>query len=1380
MSSLKKALTSFGHSRSASTSEKGSDTDKDSHHRVSTSLSRRNGSLRANRHESPIQSPGSPRASREHHRMSMSPMGFLRRKARGSSSDSHSTTEDLPLNRDGEPMSRNQQRKHEKQVEKEQLKRDAEQRQEEARKRKLEMEKRAEAEETPEQRAKYGVLPINSYAGEPKNDQRVDLRTLTPASIGQTIVFRARVHNLRKMSAHLMFVELRQQTETIQGILAENGGLSPHFLYWAEHLHVETVVRVKALVQEPKSKQGEIISVSIHNLEVHVLELHVEAQPTEPLPFTVHEAEVSNEETRKEGDARHRVSDRARQHNRIIDLRTTASQGIFRIQSGVCYAFRNNLSALGFIEIHTPKLQGAASESGASVFKVDYFGRPAFLAQSPQLGKQMAISGDMRRVFEIGPVFRAENSNTHRHLTEFTGLDLEMAIDEHYHEVLRVLDSTFKAIFKHIYDNYKSEIEVVKRQFPHEDLVWLDETPIIPFAQGIRMLNETGHLGEDGKPLPEDEDLGTRDEIALGRVIKEKLGTDYYVLDKFPASARPFYAMPDPSDPKLTNSFDIFLRGQEILSGGQRIHDAVMLEKKMESLKMNPKDMEEYMTGFEWGAPPHGGGGIGMERILMLLLKLGDIRHATMFPRDPRSLPYTPPVKQLRHPESSTLDPPWSGQDRAAANVDFQPLEHLIANYGDASNTSWLEPKFEIWRDEHTGAAIGFVPQDGFAITIGNPLCHTNQYIKTIGAYLRYIKKERRLKTLWLLGGPRVEEALANRFDWRTFSVAAEQRVDLENITAAQDPEIQRKIRHAEKEGVKVHDVMLGTDVPQDFKDKIDARVQDWLKGRKGKQVHLTDVHPWQDSAHRQYHYCVNKEGTIVSLVILAQLSPENGWQVKFSLEFPGAPNGAIEQNVMHALKAAAATGATTITFGGGASSKFTAGHNLKGARVKVLSRAYQAIATDLKLLNKSEFREKFGAKDDPIYICYPPHGLGPSGVRAIMSFFGDEDDAVRIEALQRTASMIVSMRQVPKTHSAAVDVRHSPHFMNMWTTQILKERKKNLQVSSEILFDWTRHLKPQSEASSVLSRSTMAPTTIEANGITINYLLQDPSVPTTAPPLVVLINGLADDLDTWGYQIPALLAAGYRVLSYDNRGVGKTSRPPGPYTAALLAADLHALLGALHSRGVLDLQPGFHLLGVSMGGMIAQAYALAYPNDSPAAAADHGKGMLSLSLCCTYAAPSTFCTRMFAFWADVARAMGVRAVMRDVMLWAFTVPFFRTREEELAEVETAMQGLDLGLEEYLAQLHVIQEFDTGARLEGLKAEEKVLGGLGEGQVMVLAGKTDILIPVVLSKELQEKIEGSRWVTTKGGHGCMWEFADEFNKTIIAFLDEQSHKTNGA
>ncbi|KAF2196286.1 aspartyl-tRNA synthetase [Delitschia confertaspora ATCC 74209] len=930
--------------------------------------------------------------------LSQSPIRAVKEKLHiGDDSSSDGQT---PLNRDGEPMSKNQLKKHEKQAAFEERRKEVLEKEKELERRRQEIEEQADRELTPEMKAKYGNIPPNSYAKDWKNQHRINIMNLSAKDVGKEVLFRARIHHLRKMSSKFVFFVFRQQIATIQGVLVEHGEISKYMLYWAEHLEAESVVLVRGIVQEPQSKEGQVTGATIHDVEISVHDIHVEASVVEPLPFNVYEAEVTQAEVdeeisregHKEGHSRVRISDRTRLSNRVIDLRSTTSQSIFRIQSGICNLFRSHLDSEGFIEIHTPKLQGGATESGASVFKVEYFGRGAFLAQSPQLAKQLCISADFGRVYEVGPVFRAENSNTYRHLTEYTGLDLEMAIDEHYHEVLRTLDRTFKAIFKGIYERFRPEIELVKRQFPHEDLVWLDQTPIIPFAEAVRMLNETGWRDEDGNPLDENEDLGTRDEVQLGRVIKEKLGTDYYVLDKFPVSARPFYAMPDPDNPKVTNSFDIFLRGQEILSGGQRIHDAPMLLSNLERLKIDPQTMEEYIQGFQWGAPPHGGGGIGLERILMLLLNLGNIRHASLFPRDPKSLPEKPIIKKLRHPESSTMHPPWEGTDRAAADLDFQPIEHLIANYGDATNTSWLEPRTEIWRDEGTGAAVGFVPIDGFAITVGNPLCHPSQYLKTMTGYLRYIKRERNLKPLWLLVGQEAEEVLASKFNWRTFSVVAEQRVDPAHNPALHDSDIQRKIRHAEKEGVKITDYPIGADIPAEVKQKVEARIQDWLNNRKGKQVHLTNIHPWQDQEHRQYHIAQTPDGTIVAFVAMAQLSPEYGWQVKYSLDFPGAPSGSIEYSVTHALKAVAAEGATTVTFGGGASSKFTPGHNVKGAKVKVLSKAYHAIATELKLTNKTEFREKLGAQDDPSYICYPPHGLGPLAVKAIMNFFGDDD----------------------------------------------------------------------------------------------------------------------------------------------------------------------------------------------------------------------------------------------------------------------------------------------------------------------------------------------------------------------------------------------------
>jgi len=185
------------------------------------------------------------------------------------------------------------------------------------------------------------------------------------------------------------------------------------------------------------------------------------------------------------------------------------------MSSAVCNLFREYLNSQGFIEIHTPKLQGAATESGASVFKVQYFnGEPAgllwhtqltagtaFLAQSPQLAKQMCIAGDMERVYEIAPVFRAEDSNTHRHMTEFMGLDLEMAIDEHYHEVLDVLDNLFKHIFKGLKERFAHEIDVVSKQHPCEEFLFLEETLRLPFSEGIKLLQEAGATDSEGNPI---------------------------------------------------------------------------------------------------------------------------------------------------------------------------------------------------------------------------------------------------------------------------------------------------------------------------------------------------------------------------------------------------------------------------------------------------------------------------------------------------------------------------------------------------------------------------------------------------------------------------------------------------------------------------------------------------------------------------------------------------------------------------------------------------------------------------------------------------------------------------------------------------------------
>ncbi len=691
-----------------------------------------------------------------------------------------------------------------------------------------------------------------------------------------------------------------------------------------------------------------------------------------------------------------------RLNNRIIDLRTGPSQAIFRIQSGICNLFRTYLDDQGFIEIHTPKLQGGATESGSTVFELNYFGRPAFLAQSPQLAKQMAIAADFERVYEIGPVFRAEDSNTPRHLTEYTGLDLEMALESHYHETLNIIDGMFKNLWKGIYERYTPEIELISQFYPHEKVQWLEETPRLTFIEGVRMLKEDNFVDDEGNSPSELEDLSTPAERRLGALVKEKYKTDYYILDKFPTSVRPFYTMPDPNDDRYTNSFDIFMRGQEILSGGQRIHDAKFLEKRIQKQGIKPESMVEYLEGFRWGAPPHAGCGIGLERLTYLFLNLGNIRLASLFHRDPKSFPPRQVQLQLRHEEASTTNPPWERDDLEDLNVtgdapresQLQPLEKLIANYGDAANTSWLDPRYHVWRHESTGAAQGYVIHGSYAIAVGEPLCAKSQLPQVASAFLQYLKDEHKdLKPLWLIVGPQLEEYLGEKFLWRTLSCIAEERADPRNNPTLKDKDLARKIRHAESQGVKEIEVPAGEKVSDEVKAKIDKRIQDWQNNRKGTQVHLTQIRPWVDEEHRRYFYSQTPDGTIHAICVLHQLAPQNGWQVKFSNEFPGAPSGTIESLILYAMRCIVASDPDVkqVTFGTGASAHLEGGRNISKTKVKALKKAYEAINKQFKLTNKSEFREKLGVKDEPVYVCYPRGGLGAGGIRAIMGFLEEE-----------------------------------------------------------------------------------------------------------------------------------------------------------------------------------------------------------------------------------------------------------------------------------------------------------------------------------------------------------------------------------------------------
>lgn len=463
---------------------------------------------------------------------------------------------------------------------------------------------------------------------------------------------RARVHKIDVRGA-FAFVLLRKGLHTAQAIVEND----KQFLKWLKKaVHAETIVDICANIVAPSA--GAVEKCTVKTVELSVQRLYIVSSSDEKLPMTLDDAArplvddhtraddaageqaVAQEKTDNDDaalkDERPTVTRDTRLDARVVDLRVPPHGCMLRLQSGVCQLFREHLSKNGFTEIHTPKLIAGASEGGAEVFHTDFFGRPACLAQSPQLYKQMAICGDFGRVFEIGPVFRAEKSDTHRHLCEFTGLDIEMEITEHYTEVLDVLDELFVAIFDGLESRYAEELGTVRAKWDVPKFAYRsgEKNLRLDWPEAIAMLREAGVEIDDF------EDLSTEKERRLGQLVKEKYDTDFFMLLRFPSAIRPFYTMSDPKDGNYSNSFDIFMRGEEIVSGAQRIHDLKMLKTRATAMlgEDGVESISGYMDAFRYGAWPHGGAGVGLERVVMLYLAVGNIRECSMFPRDPRRL----------------------------------------------------------------------------------------------------------------------------------------------------------------------------------------------------------------------------------------------------------------------------------------------------------------------------------------------------------------------------------------------------------------------------------------------------------------------------------------------------------------------------------------------------------------------------------------------------------------------------------------------------------------------------------------------------------------------------------------------------------------------
>ncbi|ARF11721.1 aspartyl-tRNA synthetase [Klosneuvirus KNV1] len=442
-----------------------------------------------------------------------------------------------------------------------------------------------------------------------------DIRSLTPTDINTPLFIRARVHNSRN-KGNFTFLVLRYQSTTLQAIGMKNT-LGDDIFKSLTSITNESIIDCYGTLQLAKVK-----TCSYHDFEL-VIDKYELVSKANDLPFQLDDA---NNTWGEEGG---KVNMDTRLNHRWVDLRTPMNNTIFKLQSYIGQYFRQYLLKNNFIEIHSPKIIGVQSEGGSQVFEMKYFDKPAFLAQSPQLYKQMAINADFDRVFEIGPVFRAENSFTNRHLCEFIGLDVEMALTpcQTYREIQILLWNLVTFIYDQIKQNHSNELQAITFNYP----VYPKDPLIISFAQCVKMLNDIGFQQH------ELEDLSTVNEKKVGELVKDKYGSDLFIIDQYPLNVRPFYTMPSDDIP-YSNSFDMILKGVEICSGSQRVHDYQMLMTKVAEKGINTESLKYYLESFSHGSRPHCGFGLGLERLVSLFLDIGNVKLASLCPRDPKRL----------------------------------------------------------------------------------------------------------------------------------------------------------------------------------------------------------------------------------------------------------------------------------------------------------------------------------------------------------------------------------------------------------------------------------------------------------------------------------------------------------------------------------------------------------------------------------------------------------------------------------------------------------------------------------------------------------------------------------------------------------------------
>lgn len=413
---------------------------------------------------------------------------------------------------------------------------------------------------------------------------------------GEEVRINGAIHKIRDMG-DMAFIVLRKREGLVQTVYEE--GLTNISI---KDLHEEDTVEVSGVVaKEERAPQG---------FEIRLREVKVLSQPTEAMPIAVNKWKLN-------------TSLEAKLDYRPLTLRNVRERAKFRIQEGIVRGFRDFLQQKGFTEIHSPKIGARGAEGGANLFRLEYFHKHAVLAQSPQFYKQMMV-GVFDRVFEAAPVFRAEKHNTKRHLNEYTSLDFEMGYIDSFQDIMEMETGFLQYTMKLLEKDYEKELQLLGVTLPKTDRI-----PQVRFDEAKKLVAEKyDHV------IRNPYDLEPEEEVLIGRYFKEEMDADFVFVTHYPSKKRPFYAMDDPDDATFTLSFDLLFHGLEITTGGQRIHDYQMLTEKLAERGMTDEGMEQYMMIFKHGMPPHGGLGIGLERLTMKLLGEDNVRETTLFPRD--------------------------------------------------------------------------------------------------------------------------------------------------------------------------------------------------------------------------------------------------------------------------------------------------------------------------------------------------------------------------------------------------------------------------------------------------------------------------------------------------------------------------------------------------------------------------------------------------------------------------------------------------------------------------------------------------------------------------------------------------------------------------